>query len=109
VEGRQGPSFARPGPVEPYRPLTIVFDWHVHEAANARLVEELGCGLASRRTDAVANELARLVGDPEHRRRLRERAASVAQGAPGRAFARDFFSRLTGRFEGAEPPAAAAE
>jgi UDP-N-acetylglucosamine:LPS N-acetylglucosamine transferase len=72
----------------------IAFDWHVHEAANARLLEELGCGMGSRKPQVAARELARLVRDPEERATLSHRASRVAQGAPDQAFARDFFSRL---------------
>jgi processive 1,2-diacylglycerol beta-glucosyltransferase len=42
---------------------TIAFDWHVHEAPNARLLGQHGCGYASRRPAAVAATIVALAAD----------------------------------------------
>jgi hypothetical protein len=41
----------------------LAFDWHAHEAANARLLDVLGCGWGSRDPEAVAQALEALVAD----------------------------------------------
>lgn len=59
----------------------VAFDWHAHEAANARLLELWGCGRASKSTRALAAVLQEWVLNEGLFARVRERAKQMAQEA----------------------------
>ena len=70
------------------------FDWHVHEEPNARLVESLGGGVASRSPRTIADALDRAFTESSVLDAWQSAARSVARDAPGESFVRDLFARL---------------
>jgi len=59
----------------------IAFDWHAHEAANARFLESWGCGRATRSTRELAAILRDWVLDDALLTRVRERSRQLAAEA----------------------------
>ena len=74
----------------------LAFDWHPHEAANAELLEQWGCGHASRSVEVLAGILETWAAPTGRLDAAREATQRVARQAFGAAQMRPILDRLFG-------------
>ena len=74
----------------------LAFDWHPHEAANAELLEQWGCGHASRSVDVLAGILETWAAPTGRLDAAREATQRVARQAFGAEQMRPILDQLFG-------------
>ncbi len=72
----------------------LTFDWRMHEDASARLLSQLGCGLASREPAELLLALEAVATDGHTLARWAAAARSAAAQAPDEVFVQRLFARL---------------